>query len=106
MSKSPSTFYFQERKKVLNFDTGVLTQFAIVVGIMTTQALGLRLATPRTWRWVLTASAVLSAVQGGVSFWIQESPVYLARHKKVKDATFAARKLWGATAPAVASQDG
>lgn len=73
---------------------------------MTTQAMGLRLATPRTWRWVLTASAVLSAVQGGFSFWIKESPVYLVRHKKVKEASVAARKLWGATAPVVASRDG
>lgn len=73
---------------------------------MSTQALGLWLATPRTWRWVLTASAVLSAVQGGFSFWINESPVYLARHKKVKEAGVAARKLWGATAPVVTSRDG
>ena len=42
---------------------GVLTQFAIVIGIMITQAMGLQLATPHEWRIVLLFSAALSVVQ-------------------------------------------
>ncbi|CAL1703958.1 unnamed protein product [Somion occarium] len=84
---------------------GVLTQFAIVIGIMTTQAMGLRLATTRTWRWVLVASSFLSAVQLILGLWMVESPTYLARHKMTKQGAVVAHRLWGATAPVIARQE-
>ncbi|CAL1703957.1 unnamed protein product [Somion occarium] len=83
----------------------VLTQFAIVIGIMTTQAMGLRLATTRTWRWVLVASSFLSAVQLILGLWMVESPTYLARHKMTKQGAVVAHRLWGATAPVIARQE-
>lgn len=73
---------------------GVLTQFAIVVGIMITQALGLQLATPHEWRAVLLLSAALSAVQLLLSPAIVESPTWLHRHGLLQEKAAATRKLW------------
>lgn len=73
---------------------GVLTQFAIVIGIMITQAMGLSLATPREWRIVLLFSAALSALQLLASALIVESPVWLHRRGLLQDKAAASRKLW------------
>ncbi|KAI0781229.1 general substrate transporter [Trametes elegans] len=73
---------------------GVLTQFAIVSGIMLTQALGLQLATPRNWRLVLLFSAVLSLAQLLAGPAIVESPVWLNRHGLLRDKDVSARRLW------------
>ncbi|KAJ3553577.1 hypothetical protein NM688_g3534 [Phlebia brevispora] len=73
---------------------GVLTQFAIVIGIMITQAMGLQLATPYHWRLVLLFSAALSAFQFLLSPVIVESPTWLHRHGLLQDKAAAARKLW------------
>lgn len=73
---------------------GVLTQFAIVIGIMITQAMGLGLATPREWRIVLLFSAALSAVQLLAGALIVESPVWLHRRGLLQEKAAASRKLW------------
>ncbi|CDO69032.1 hypothetical protein BN946_scf184834.g39 [Trametes cinnabarina] len=73
---------------------GVLTQFAIVIGIMITQAMGLHLATPRTWRLVLLFSSALSLAQLLVGPIIVESPVWLNRHGFLRDKDASARRLW------------
>ncbi|EIW60651.1 general substrate transporter [Trametes versicolor FP-101664 SS1] len=73
---------------------GVLTQFAIVVGIMITQAMGLQLATPRTWRLVLLFSSALSLAQLLAGPMIVESPAWLNRHGLLRDKAASARRLW------------
>ncbi|PSR88841.1 hypothetical protein PHLCEN_2v4990 [Hermanssonia centrifuga] len=73
---------------------GVLTQFAIVVGIMMTQAMGLQLATPHQWRIVLLFSAALSLAQLLLSPFIVESPTWLHRRGLLQDKAAAARRLW------------
>ncbi|PIL23734.1 MFS general substrate transporter [Ganoderma sinense ZZ0214-1] len=83
---------------------GVLTQFAIVIGIMITQAMGLKLATPTTWRLVLLFSAALSLAQLLLGTMIVESPVWLSRHGSVRDKDASARRLWQST-PTLRSSD-
>ncbi|KAI0698474.1 general substrate transporter [Cytidiella melzeri] len=73
---------------------GVLTQLAIVVGIMVTQAMGLRLATPHEWRIVLVFSSALSILQLLCSPAIVESPSWLHRHGFLQEKAAASRKLW------------
>ncbi|KAI0721492.1 general substrate transporter [Cerioporus squamosus] len=73
---------------------GVLTQFAIVIGIMSTQAMGLKLATPLTWRIVLLFSSALSLAQLLVGPMLVESPVWLSRHGLLRDKDASARRLW------------
>ncbi|KAI0340688.1 general substrate transporter [Trametopsis cervina] len=73
---------------------GVLTQFAIVVGIMITQAMGLQLATPHEWRTVLLFSSALCIVQLLASPLIVESPSWLHRHGLLQEKAAASRKLW------------
>lgn len=73
---------------------GVLTQFAIVIGIMITQAMGLKLATPHDWRIVLMFSAGLSLAQLLLSHGIVESPVWLHRRGLLQEKAAASRKLW------------
>ncbi|KAI0295489.1 general substrate transporter [Russula brevipes] len=65
---------------------GVLTQLAIVFGIMITQLLGLRMATPTLWRFVLLCSSAASVVQLCLSPFIVETPMWLKRHGKVEHA--------------------
>ncbi|KAI0637263.1 general substrate transporter [Trametes polyzona] len=88
---------------------GVLTQFAIVVGIMITQAMGLQLATPRTWRLVLLFSSALSLTQLLSGPIIVESPVWLNRHGLLRDKDASARRLWKGShvvhSPDVSSED-
>lgn len=66
--------------------TGVLTQLAIVLGIMITQMLGLRMATPTLWRFVLSFSSAASIVQLCLSRFIVETPVWLKQHGKPEDS--------------------
>lgn len=73
---------------------GVLTQFAIVVGIMITQAMGLQLADPHEWRIVLFFSAALSVVQLLLSPAFVESPSWLHRNGLLQEKAAATRKLW------------
>ncbi|THH31750.1 hypothetical protein EUX98_g2430 [Antrodiella citrinella] len=85
------------RKGAIKGAVGVLTQFAIVIGIFVTQAMGLRLATPEDWRTVLMFSSALSLVQLLVSGFIVESPSWLTRHGRFDDRILAAQKLWAHT---------
>ncbi|TBU28924.1 general substrate transporter [Dichomitus squalens] len=88
---------------------GVLTQFAIVIGIMVTQGMGLKLATPQTWRTVLLFSAALSLAQLLAGTIIVESPVWLNRHGLLRDKDASARRLWKAAtvlhSPDAANED-
>jgi len=74
---------------------GVLTQLSIVLGIMFTQAMGLYLATPRQWRFVLFMSSAISVGQFCLSPFIVESPSYLGGKSFAEDQKSAARRLWG-----------
>lgn len=76
---------------------GVLTQFAIVIGIMITQAMGLQLATPHDWRVVLLFSGVLSVGQLLLAPMIVESPTWLHRHGLLQEKAAASRSLWAMT---------
>ena len=53
---------------------------------MVTQLLGLRMATPTLWRFVLLFSSVASVVQLCLSRFIIETPVWLKRNGKPEDS--------------------
>ncbi|KAG0705332.1 general substrate transporter [Suillus ampliporus] len=74
---------------------GVLTQLAIVIGIMVTQGMGFYLATPRQWRLVLFISSGISIFQYFISPFVVESPSYLNRMGLVDQQKSAIRRLWG-----------
>ncbi|KAJ7684726.1 general substrate transporter [Mycena polygramma] len=80
-------------------NVGVLTQLGIVLGIMVTQAIGLRFATPTQWRTVLFLSALLSSAQFFLSSVMVESPAWLTGEPKKE----VARRLWGKIPPATPS---
>lgn len=84
-------------------NVGVLTQLGIVLGIMITQALGLRLATPSEWRYVLYISFALSAVQLFTSPFVVESPTWLGNRGQLEEKKVAASKLWGSSLARAAS---
>ncbi|KAG6833484.1 hypothetical protein H0H87_006056 [Tephrocybe sp. NHM501043] len=75
-------------------NVGVLTQLGIVLGIMITQAMGLRLATPTEWRTVLFFSFALSAAQLLVSSFVSESPIWLENHGRLDERRNIYNKLW------------
>jgi hypothetical protein len=75
-------------------ESGVLTQLAIVLGIMITQVLGLRMATPTLWRFVLLFSFVASVVQLCLSRFIVESPVWLKQNGNPEDSRDVQRLLF------------
>ncbi|KAI0048236.1 general substrate transporter [Auriscalpium vulgare] len=82
---------------------GVLTQMAIVLGILVTQCLGLWLATPRDWRFVLLFSSFLSVAQLLVSGFVVETPVWLKKTGKLEALKAAEKKLWNITAPLISA---
>lgn len=63
---------------------------------MLTQALGLTLATPKHWRFVLLISAALSVVQIITSPAVVESPAYMSRKGTGEAKEEVERRLWGA----------
>ncbi|VDB86977.1 unnamed protein product [Peniophora sp. CBMAI 1063] len=73
---------------------GVLTQFAIVIGLMITQAIGLKLAEPKRWRAVLLISCALSIAQILLSPAISETPEWLKQNKMADLARKAENRLW------------
>jgi len=77
------------------FFPGVLTQFAIVIGLMVTQLMGLKLATPRQWRLVLLFSCGLSILQLLISPLICNTPVWLQRLNKMEETKAIEAWLWG-----------
>ena len=77
------------------FCTGVLTQLSIVFGLFSTQAMGLKFATPTQWRLVLFFSSGLAAAQLLASPFIVESPAWLSRRSLHDAHKSSARMLWG-----------
>jgi len=73
---------------------GVLTQLGIVLGIMVTQSMGLRFATPTEWRTVLYFSCALSTFQVIASKFVVESPSWLGVRGRLEHKVIAASKLW------------
>jgi sugar porter (SP) family MFS transporter len=73
---------------------GVLNQLATVTGIMVTQLLGLRMATPTLWRFVLLFSSFASIVQLCLSRFIVETPVCLKQLGRADDFRDAQRYLF------------
>lgn len=74
--------------------TGVFTQFSIVVGIMITQLIGFKLATPTTWRYVLLLSGLTATAQFFVSSIMVESPVWAVRNGDPQSGKAYHQKLW------------
>lgn len=81
-------------------NVGVLTQLGIVLGIMITQAIGLRFATPTQWRSVLFLSAATAVAQFFLSTLMVESPAWLGAKGHVEPKKTASRRLWGKVPPA------
>jgi len=61
---------------------------------MITQLLGLRMATPTLWRFVLLFSSVASVVQLCLSRFIIETPVWLKRNGKSESSRTVQRFLF------------
>jgi CCR4-NOT transcription complex subunit 1 len=80
---------------------GILTQMAIVSGIMLTQMAGLNLATTSHWRYVFFISACLAVVQLFFASMVVESPAFLLRKNRLDDYKTAGRRLWGNTIPSL-----
>jgi len=60
---------------------------------MITQMLGLRMATPTLWRFVLLFSSAASVVQLCLSRFIVETPVWLKQHGKPDESRLVQRYL-------------
>ncbi|TFY76084.1 hypothetical protein EWM64_g7928 [Hericium alpestre] len=90
----------------LKSSLGVLTQFAIVMGILITQALGLYMATPGLWRLVFVFSSALSIAQLLLSPFMVDTPVWLTRGNQADVAKGVVRKLWTAVDKDLAVADG
>ena len=69
---------------------GVLNQLGIVTGVFIGQASSLALASPKLWRFVMTISAVVAAIQIFSSAGLQESPVWGGGKAVHSDASAAA----------------
>jgi hypothetical protein len=82
-------------QRALIFIVGVLTQLSIVFGLFSTQAMGLRLATPTQWRLVLYISSCLAGAQLLVSPFMVESPAWLSGRNLHEEQKSSAGKLWG-----------
>ena len=74
--------------------TGVFTQFSIVVGIMITQLIGFKLATPTAWRYVLFLSGLTAVGQFLISPTMVESPVWAIRNGDPQSGKVYHQKLW------------
>ncbi|KAF8636504.1 hypothetical protein AX17_003318 [Amanita inopinata Kibby_2008] len=86
-------------------NVGVLTQLGIVLGIMTTQAIGLRLATPTDWRTVLFVSSVICIAQLVTSPIMCESPSWLISSGKVEENQKVQERLWVSDSTTVSQHD-
>ncbi|KAL5635193.1 hypothetical protein ACGC1H_003031 [Rhizoctonia solani] len=82
---------------------GVLNQLGIVFGIFGTSILGLYLASPSVWRWVILTSGIISAAQLVWGLFVVESPSWLRAQGRTEEATHVASRLWHVTR--VISQD-
>jgi len=81
---------------------GVLTQLAITLGILVAQTLGLYMSTVALWRWLLSLSAFVAAVQGLLLVACIESPRYLVLKGRSDEAAHALQRVYGR--PNVASE--
>lgn len=73
---------------------GVLTQMSIVVGIMTTQIIGLQFASQSLWRFVLLISSALAIAQFLASPFVEESPVWLEGKNRTEERARVASRIW------------
>ncbi|TFK67892.1 general substrate transporter [Pluteus cervinus] len=73
---------------------GVLTQLGIVLGIMATQLIGFKFATPTEWRKVLYISSILALLQLVASWMATESPVWLGNNRLSEERVSASQKIW------------
>ena len=76
-------------------NVGVLTQLSTVIGIMVTQALGLRFATPTEWRTVFFFSFALCTIQFIFGAFIVESPIWLSNRGRQDEKETVSARLWG-----------
>ncbi|CAE7162939.1 unnamed protein product [Rhizoctonia solani] len=76
---------------------GVLNQLGIVFGIFGTSILGLYLAAPSSWRWVIFMSGLISAAQLVWGLFVVESPSWLRAQGRTEEATHVAGRLWDVT---------
>ncbi|KAG2020514.1 sugar transporter, variant 2 [Coprinopsis cinerea AmutBmut pab1-1] len=76
-------------------NVGVLTQLGIVLGIMTTQIIGLRFATQSQWRYVLFFSSSLALGQFFASPFMTESPAWLHSKGREEERKKVASQIWG-----------
>jgi MFS family permease len=74
--------------------TGVFTQLSIVVGIMITQLIGFKLATPTAWRYVLLLSGLAAIFQFLISPTMIESPVWAVRNGDPQSGKTYYQRLW------------
>lgn len=74
--------------------TGVLFQLAIVIGILTTQGVGLSLARPWVWRFVPFVSATLALLQLVLSRTVPESHAWLEGNARGQEAQKVRELLW------------
>lgn len=79
----------------ISSNVGVLTQLSIVIGIMVTQVLGLRFATPTEWRGVFFFSFALCAAQFLLGVFIVESPIWLSNSGRQDEKETVSARLWG-----------
>ncbi|KAF8644121.1 hypothetical protein AX16_008650 [Volvariella volvacea WC 439] len=75
-------------------NVGVLTQLGIVLGIMITQIIGFRLATPEDWRMVLFLSCALAIAQLVLSTKATESPTWLNSKRRLEEQKQAIDRLY------------
>ena len=68
---------------------------SIVSGILVTQAMGMRFATPHDWRFVTFFSTLLSVFQIFVSPIVSESPAWLTGNGYGLEAEVVSKRLWG-----------
>jgi MFS transporter, SP family, solute carrier family 2 (facilitated glucose transporter), member 3 len=83
------------QRTLIIFLVGVLTQLSIVFGLFSTQAMGLRLATPTEWRLVLFISSFIAVAQLLLSPFMVESPTWLNRRNLHQEQKSSAARLWG-----------
>lgn len=79
---------------LLHLVTGVFTQLSIVLGIMITQLVGFKLATPTAWRYVLLLSGLTAIAQFFISPTMVESPVWAIRNGDPQSGKTYRQKLW------------
>ncbi|KAI3647471.1 hypothetical protein MP228_007692 [Amoeboaphelidium protococcarum] len=72
---------------------GTLNQLAVVIGILTSQVIGLWLSTVPGWRLLLSGAAIPAFIQLVALFFCPESPSYLVQRGKMYEAEMSLAKL-------------